>query len=56
MMVRPTAQMGNFMNMVISGKWWKIKKRYMSLSMDRGYKVKKKRELHNVVVRPRNKN
>ncbi len=55
-MVKAVAQMGNFMSMVTSGKWGRIKKRYMSLLMDRGYKVKKKRELHNVVVKPRNKN
>jgi hypothetical protein len=54
-MVKAVVQMGNFMSMVTSGKWWRIKKRYMSLSMDRGYRVKKKGELHNVVLRPRNK-
>ncbi len=54
-MVGATIQMGNFMSMVNSGKWWRIKKRYLSLSMDKGYRVKKKRKLDNVIVKPRNK-
>jgi hypothetical protein len=30
--------------MVISGEWWRIKKRHLSLSFDRGYKnIKEKR-------------
>jgi hypothetical protein len=54
-MVGAAVQMGNFMSMVNSGKWWRIKNRYLSLLMDKGYKVKKKRELDNVVAKPRNK-
>jgi len=28
-MIGATAQVGNFVSMVINGKWWKIKKRYL---------------------------
>jgi hypothetical protein len=29
------------MSMVISGKWWRIRKRYWSLSLDKGDRNKK---------------
>jgi len=32
---------GNIMSMVTSGKWWKIKTRYLSLLLDRGYNNRK---------------
>jgi hypothetical protein len=51
-MVRAAVEMGNFVSTVTSGKWWRIKKRYLRLSMDKGYSIKKRRELDNVVVRP----
>jgi len=34
MMVGVVAQVGNFMSMVISGEWWKIKNRYLNLLLD----------------------
>jgi hypothetical protein len=40
-MVRAAIQVGNFMSMVISGKWWRIKKRYLSLLLDRGDRNRK---------------
>jgi hypothetical protein len=41
-MVRAAAQVGNFMSMVINGEWWSFKKRYLSLSLDRGDRNRKK--------------
>jgi hypothetical protein len=31
MMVRAAIQVGNFMSMVTSGEWWRIKKKYMDM-------------------------
>jgi hypothetical protein len=41
MMVRAFDQAGNIMSMVISGEWWKIKKRYLSFSLDMGDRNRK---------------
>jgi hypothetical protein len=40
-MVRAAIQVGNFMSLVISGERWRIKKRYLSLSLDRGDRNRK---------------
>jgi hypothetical protein len=40
-MIGVAIQVGNFMSMVTSGEWWKIKKRYLSLSLDRGDRNRK---------------
>jgi hypothetical protein len=50
-MVGAFAQVGNFMSMVISGEWWKIKKRYLSLLSDRGDRSRKGREHERVFLR-----
>jgi hypothetical protein len=42
-MIGATAQVGNFMSMVINGKWWRIKKRYLSLSLDRKNRTAKRK-------------
>jgi hypothetical protein len=39
--VRAIAQVGNFVSMVTSGEWWKIKKRYLSSSLDNGNRSRK---------------
>jgi hypothetical protein len=39
--VRAIAQVGNFMSMVTSGKWWKIKKRYLNSSLENGNRNRK---------------
>jgi hypothetical protein len=48
-MVRATIQVGNLMSMVTNDEWWRIKKRYLNLLLDRGDKNKKgKRTLKGV--------
>jgi hypothetical protein len=48
-MVRATIQVGNLMSMVTNGEWWRIKKRYLNLLLDRGDKNRKgKRTLKGV--------
>jgi hypothetical protein len=41
MMIRAIAQVGNFVSMVINGKWWRIKKKYLNLSLDKKDRSKK---------------
>jgi len=41
MMVGAIVQMGNFMSMATSGKWWKIKNKYLNLLLDRGDRSRK---------------
>jgi hypothetical protein len=40
MMAGVVVQLGNFMSMVTSGEWWKIKNRYLNL-LDRGERSRK---------------
>jgi hypothetical protein len=54
-MVGGAAHVGNFISMVTSGEWWRIKKRCMNLSLDRGNKSKKDERIDSVMGRPRNK-
>ncbi len=41
MMVGAVVQVGNFMSMVTSGEWWKIKNRYLNLLLNRGDRSRK---------------
>jgi len=52
---RGATHVGNFINMVTTGEWWRIKKRYMNLSLDRGNRSKKDERIDSVMGRPRNK-
>jgi hypothetical protein len=40
-MVLATIQIENFMNVVIRGKWWGIKKSYLVLLLEKGNRNKK---------------
>jgi hypothetical protein len=44
MMVLAIIQLGDFIRVVIEGKWWKVKKRYLGLLLKKQYRSRKREE------------